>query len=136
MGFAPRSKRFSLAASLCLLAVTAAAVLGLSACGTESPKQCFLPPSISSISPVATSAGGQDFTITVKGDFFYVTSSVQWNEGNRQTTVVSSSELTATITADDIANAGTAYVRVETPVGDHTYGCSGDSESIRFTINP
>jgi hypothetical protein len=84
------------------------------------------------------SAGGQDFTITVKGDFFYVNSVVQWNEGNRQTTVISSSELTAVINAADIATAGTAYVRVETPLTSSAsnLSCSGDSESIRFTINP
>lgn len=135
-----RCKRtlFSQASRLGGLLLIAGVVVGLNSCGTSDPRQCFLPPSISSISPNATSAGGPDFTLTVKGDFFYLNSVVQWNEGNRQTKVVSSSELTAVITAADIANAGTAYVRVQTPLTSSASNlyCSGDSESLRFAINP
>lgn len=120
------------------LVLLAAILLGLNACGNNDPRECLSFPHILSISPNATTAGGSDFTITVTGNSFYVNSVVQWNESNRQTTVVSATELTAVITADDIANAGTAYVRVETPLTFHAGNlyCSGDSGSLQFTINP
>jgi len=133
-----RRTKFALTSRLGSLVIAAAILMGLSSCGTNDPRQCFVPPNISSISPKAASAGGPEFTITVTGDSFYVNSVVQWNEGNRQTTVVNASELTAVITADDIANAGAAYVRVETPLASNAGNlyCAGDSESLRFAINP
>ena len=97
---------------------------------------CLAPPDISSMSPNATVTGGPQFTLTVKGHAFTAGSVVQWNEGNRQTTVVSSDELTAVINAADIATVGTASVRVETPARSSTFGCSGDSDSLQFVINP
>ncbi|HEY3628986.1 MAG TPA: IPT/TIG domain-containing protein [Terracidiphilus sp.] len=113
------------------------AVLGLSSCGNSDPKACDLPPTISSMTPSLMKAGSQEFSLTVTGDFFNVNSVVQWNEGNRQTTVVNSNRLTAVIPETDIADPGTAYVRVETPLTSDggNVRCAGDSESLRFTIN-
>lgn len=90
------------------------------------------------MSPHVTNAGGPQFTLTASGDSFYVTSVLQWNGVDRQTTVVSANQVTAVIPASDIAHAGTAYVRVETPLAPdgNNVNCSGDSESLRFTINP
>ena len=84
------------------------------------------------------SAEGPDFTLTVNGGYFYGNSVVQWNQQNRQTTVVSAKELTAVITAADIANSGAAYVRVETPLTSDAGNlyCAGDSEQRQFVINP
>lgn len=119
-------------------ALMSAVVLGSTSCGNSDPKGCSLPPSISSMSPHVTNAGGPQFTLTASGDSFYVTSVLQWNGVDRQTTVVSANQVTAVIPASDIAHAGTAYVRVETPLAPdgNNVNCSGDSESLRFTINP
>jgi type IV pilus biogenesis protein CpaD/CtpE len=122
---------------LCLLVLLAVAVAGLTSCASKNPKNCDLPPSISSLSPVGITAGGPQFTLTVNGDFFFVASVVQWNEGDRQTTIVNANQATAVILASDIANPGTAEVRVTTPyAGSNNIECIGESESLRFTINP
>ena len=84
-------------------------------------------PSITSISPSSATAGGSGFTLTVYGaNFITGSSTAQWNASNRTTTFVSSSTLTASISAGDIASAGTAAVTVVTS--------SGTSNSVTFTI--
>ena len=133
-----KRRLLSLRVRLGSLVLMSAIVLGLNSCANNDARDCYSPPHLSSISPNAATAGGPEFTITVKGNSFYVNSVVQWNEGNRQTTVVSASELTAVITADDIASAGTAEVRVETPMtfhADNLY-CFGDSAPLPFAVNP
>jgi hypothetical protein len=57
-------------------------------------------------------AGGPAFTLTVTGTNFNQTSAVQWNGNSRPTTFVDSMHLTAAIPATDIAQPGTAMVRV------------------------
>ena len=64
------------------------------------------PPTISSLSPASATAGGPAFTLTVNGSNFVSGSVVQWNGSNRTTTFVSATQLTAAITAADIATAG------------------------------
>lgn len=56
--------------------------------------------------------GGSSFTLTVNGDDFISTSTVNWNGSARTTTFISSRQLTATILASDIASAGTARISV------------------------
>jgi hypothetical protein len=87
-------------------------------------------PTTTSLSPATAIAGGATFTLTVNGSGFVTNSVVQWNGANRTTTFVSSTQLTATIPASDIAVAGTAQVRVFTP----TPG-GGTSSALTFTIN-
>jgi hypothetical protein len=65
--------------------------------------------------PAATAPGGPDFTLTVRGGTFVSGATVYWNGSPRSTTFVSSTKLTATITAADIAVGGTASVRVLNP---------------------
>jgi len=72
-------------------------------------------PALSSLVPNSAIAGGPAFTLTVNGGNFLHTSVVQWNGGNRATTFVSATQLTAAITAADILAAGTASVKVFTP---------------------
>jgi len=135
----PRRRRSRLAAGgwLCSLVLIAAVVLSLTACGTGNPRACDLPPSISSLSPIGITSGGPDLKLTVNGDSFFVASAVQWNGGDRQTTIVNANQATALILASDIANPGMAEVRVTTPyTGSDNIGCIGESESLRFTINP
>jgi hypothetical protein len=72
-------------------------------------------PSISSVSPSSVTAGGAGFALTVDGSGFVSASLVYWNGGQRQTSYVSSGELTAMINAGDIASQGSATVTVVNP---------------------
>ncbi len=65
--------------------------------------------------PDATAPGGPGFTLTVNGAGFVAASVVNWNGSPRATTFVTSSELTASILASDIAKASTATVTVVNP---------------------
>lgn len=70
------------------------------------------PPVLTSVSPNTVIPGGAGFTLTVTGSNFTTMSTVDWNGAARQTTFVSSTQLTAQIAASDIANGGTASVTV------------------------
>ncbi len=73
-------------------------------------------PDVNGTSPTFETEGDPEFTLTVNGANFVENDSVvQWNGSNRPTTFVSDKQLTATITAADIAAAGTATVTVVTP---------------------
>ena len=88
-------------------------------------------PTINSLSPTSgcVPAGGPAFTLFVGGSNFVVTSVVRWNGSDRPTTFVSSSQVTAQISASDIAAAGTAAVTVFNPAPG-----GGTSNSLTFTI--
>jgi outer membrane protein assembly factor BamB len=85
------------------------------------------PMQISSITPASTGAGGSAFTLTVTGTDFSPQSQVLWNGSNRATTYVSATQLTAQISAADIAAPGTVPVSVSDPT-------NGLSNQITFTI--
>jgi autotransporter-associated beta strand protein len=86
-------------------------------------------PTTTSLSPTSKTAGGAAFILTVNGTHFVTGSKVRWNGSNRTTTYVSSTQLTASIPAANIAAAGTASVTVfnGTPGG-------GTSNAQTFTI--
>lgn len=65
--------------------------------------------------PDAVAPGGPEFTLTVNGTGFVSGSVVNWNGGTLATTFVSSSQLTVTVPAADIAAASTASVTVANP---------------------
>ena len=64
------------------------------------------------LSPASATAGGAGFTLTVFGESFTPTSTVLWNGAVRATTYVSSTQLTAAISAADIAAEATNLVTV------------------------
>jgi hypothetical protein len=138
--YCPLAGRIVSTAALSFVLV-AAVIVGLTSCGGNKA-DCVLPPSISSLSPNAMTAGGPQFTLSVKGDNFFLSSVLRWNGANRQTTVLSSTQLTAVIRASDIANPGTTEIKVTTPFVSSPPNqnqlslCSGDSNSVPFTINP
>jgi len=70
---------------------------------------------ITSLSPDKVSAGGEGFTLTVNGTGFVANSVVQFNGQDRMTTFVSSTQLTAGITAEDIATGLTYGITVVNP---------------------
>src|SRR2546426_9791452 len=57
---------------------------------------------IDSISPASAVAGSAGFTLTVDGQNFALDTVVRWNGADRPTTVGSTTELTAAISASDI----------------------------------
>lgn len=75
------------------------------------------PPSVSGIAPSHLAAGSSDFSLAVTGQNFDALSSVQWNSSKRPTTFVSATQLTAAISAADIAAAGAAEVSVISSLG-------------------
>jgi hypothetical protein len=74
-------------------------------------------PAIASISPGFTTAGGNAFTLTVNGTGFVQGATIYWGTSALATTDVSSTQLTAQVTAAQIANAGVYNVTVQSPGG-------------------
>src|SRR5713226_4405240 len=127
---------------LCLLVIALA--IGFLSCGVCAPK-----PFISSVSPNVTTAGGNQFLLTVNGSDFRRDSMVRWNGSHRVTTFVSVHQLVVAISTADIAAPGTVLVFVFNPpesnatsfsgaIGNSNVTvCSGkNSNALPFTINP
>lgn len=87
-------------------------------------------PTVAGITPTSATAGGPAFTLTVNGANFVNSSVVHWNGADRPTTYVNGTQLTAAITAADIATAGSASVTVFNPAPG-----GGTSNAATFTIN-
>src|SRR6266436_3893115 len=111
-------------------AVVSLALLILAACGggggTTGPPP---PPAITDIVPTTATRGGPAFTLTVNGSNFVTGSAVQWNGTNRTTVFVSSSQVTAQISSDDILVAGTENVSVANPAPN-----AATSNTLPFNI--
>ncbi len=86
-------------------------------------------PTITNLDPPNMPRGGAAFTLTVTGTNFIPASVVRWNNQNRATTYVSATQLTATITATDLANVGTVPVTVFNPAPG-----GGTSSVLNFSI--
>jgi hypothetical protein len=119
-----------------ILSFVCALALSLTNCGGKGGGSSAPPPtnnpvpSITSISPTSATAGGAAFTLTVNGSNFISSSSLRWGGASRTTTYVSSTQLTASITANDIASAATVAVTVFNPAPG-----GGTSNSANFTIS-
>lgn len=87
-------------------------------------------PQVSGLSPTGAAAGGPGFTLEVDGNQFISQSVVQWNGSPRQTTFVSATQLTAQISAADIAQPGNDAVTVS----DATSGVPV-SNSMNFGVD-
>ncbi len=87
-------------------------------------------PVLSTISPSSATAGDAALTLTVNGSNFVGGSVVRWNGSARTTTFVSATQLTAAITAADLATAAIVPVTVFNP----TPG-GGTSSAVNFTVN-
>ncbi len=87
-------------------------------------------PSTTGLAPSNATEGGSAFNLTVTGSSFVPGSTVRWNGADRATTFVSSGELQATVTAADIAVAGSASVTVFSPAPG-----GGTSNAQTFTID-
>ena len=103
-------------------------------CGSARPK-----PVLSSLTPNPASLiqVEQGLVLTVTGGPFYSSSIVLWNGAELPTTVISASQLQATITTTQISSPGTAQIVVHTPAnlsGDLGCDSGGDSQALTFTV--
>ena len=97
------------------------------------PIQANTPPNpvpfLNPLVPSATSPGGPALAIVVTGTGFVSGSAVEWNGGPLTTTFVSSSQLTATVPAANLAAPTTATITVVSPGPG-----GGASNSQYFTV--
>jgi IPT/TIG domain len=86
--------------------------------------------------PNTATAGSTAFTLTVNGSGFVAQSVVYWNSTAHTTTFVTSSQLTAAISAADVANAGAVPVFVKNPGGTGIYNNqpAQNSNMVNFTV--
>jgi hypothetical protein len=86
--------------------------------------------------PNTATAGSAAFTLTVNGSGFVSQSVVYWNSTAHTTTFVTSSQLTAAISAADVANAGAVPVFVKNPGGTGIYNNqpAQNSNMVNFTV--
>jgi WD40-like Beta Propeller Repeat len=104
----------------------------LAGCGGNSVPQPNATPLLSGIFPAHATAGGPKFTLIVSGLQFLQNSVVDWNGQGRTTTFNSDTgELSASISAADIAKSGTAEVTVVNPAPG-----GGTSGALTFFIDP
>jgi len=114
--------------------ITASDTVGDATSGTSPSVSVSIPaPTVMSISPTNAFAGDFGFTLTVNGANFVVRSVVRWNGGDRATMFVNSSQITAQISAADIATPGTAAVTVFNPAPG---GGSSNTSTFTVTTNP
>ena len=124
--------------------LTIALALGGLSCGTCNPR-----PFIISIAQNSTTAGGNQFLLTVNGGNFRRDCLVSWNGSFRVASFLSNHQLEAAITTADIATPGSVLVLVFNPPSGNTtsvsgaigntfvMGCTGkDSNVVAFTISP
>ena len=86
-------------------------------------------PTLTSLSPSSTTAGGPTFTLTVNGSGFLSGATAFWNSTSLTTMFVNSGQVTATVPSTLIASAGTAAITATNPG-------SAASTPLTFTINP
>ncbi len=126
------TKRHRAASVAAPLAAGLLVALALAACGggTGPPPTQNPVPVLTSISPTGANAGDPGFTLTVTGSNFISGSQVRWGGSARTTTFVSATQLTAAISASDVAAGASVNVTVFNP----TPG-GGTSSPQAFTIN-
>jgi sugar lactone lactonase YvrE len=87
-------------------------------------------PVMGSMTPAIGNAGGVAFTLTVNGAGFLANSTVYWGTSALSTTYVSATQLTAQVTAADIATAGAYAITVQTPAPG-----GGTSSALQFEVD-
>jgi hypothetical protein len=90
-------------------------------------------PNIQALVPNGMASGAPAFTLTVNGTGFTASSVVYWNASPRNTTLVTAKQLTAQISAADLATAGMVPVYVRTTGG--AYGGGVNSNTMNFTVD-
>src|SRR5215471_10944280 len=86
-------------------------------------------PTLTALSPASAVAGSGTVTLTATGTNFVSSAVIQVNGTSRSTTFVSSTQLTATLAASDLANAGLLSIFVVDPASGNSSGV------LTFTVN-
>jgi uncharacterized repeat protein (TIGR03803 family) len=86
-------------------------------------------PALSSISPAYVIVGDPAFTLTVTGSAFTSQSVIYWGSSALATQYVSATQLTAQVTAAQIANTGITAITVQNPAPG-----GGTSSSLQFDV--
>ncbi|HEV3419846.1 MAG TPA: IPT/TIG domain-containing protein [Candidatus Acidoferrum sp.] len=110
--------------TLVVLAVSSA----ISGCGGGDAAPPPPLPTITSISPDTAVAGGAAFMLTITGTNFVAASMVNFGGTAHAVTLVSATQLTATIPASAIVSDGTVAITVTNPAP------GGSSNAVNFTI--
>jgi 6-phosphogluconolactonase (cycloisomerase 2 family) len=127
----------TLRAKVTLVGIGILLVMGMSSCGGGSSSTSQVPPaknsvpSLISFSPFNATAGAAGFSLTLTGSGFAPNATVTWDGNALATTFVNGNQLTAQVTAGDIAAPGIAQITVSNP----TPG-GGVSNVFRFGVNP
>lgn len=101
-------------------------------CGSARPA-----PTLDSVSPttMAFSQLPASFSLTVTGSHFVSSSAIVFNGMTVPATVVSSSQMTVTITSSMISGPGSYSIQVRTPAGTSgELGCSSGGKSSTLTL--
>jgi len=85
---------------------------GTSGSGGETPQDI---PTLSSIAPSSTTAGGSAVNLVLYGSNFENEATVAWNGTTLSSSWVSATQMTATIPSSDVASVGRAMVTVTNP---------------------
>ena len=95
-------------------------------------------PALQELMPDNAKAGSSSFTLTVNGSNFVNGAVVYWNGSARTTMFALPGQITASISAADVANAGTASVFVKNPGGTGIYmnQQGAQSNTLMFTVQP
>jgi hypothetical protein len=98
---------------------------------TAAGEQINTVPMLTAMSPLTATVGSGALTLTVSGRDFLPQSTVYWNGGALQTTMVSSTELSVQIPASDLASVGQGTLTVS---NDGTSFATYNS--MTFSVNP
>jgi len=88
-------------------------------------------PTLAFVSPISAIIGSNGVTITVNGTNFVTTSKVRFNDQERSTIYVNSTQLTAQILASDLTRQGASAITVFNPPPG-----GGVSNTVNFTVHP
>lgn len=111
--------------SVTLFIVPRSSTGGTGSGGTNNPA-----PTITSLSPQSATAGATGFTLTIKGTGFGSESTVSFGGQALAPQSVTSTMITATVSAAEIATAGSVTVSVTNP------SPGGGTANATFTVNP
>src|SRR2546421_7643264 len=101
-----RLGKFLMCLSHALLLFISAFLLSSCGGGGSTPPPPNPVPTITNLMPSTVTAGAAATTLTVNGSGFIQASVAQWNQSNRSTTFVSSTQLQVALTAADLALGG------------------------------
>ncbi|MBL8205914.1 MAG: hypothetical protein JNM09_16890, partial [Blastocatellia bacterium] len=87
-------------------------------------------PTLTSLNPSGATAGGSTFFLTLNGTGFLSSTIVKFNGTDRAATLVNSTQMTITVSASDLANAGSAKIVVVNPMPG-----GGTSNELTLPIN-